>query len=298
LVIDDDHMQLMVIGRILSSNYDVRMAKSGEHGLQLAAEYEIDLILLDLVMQDISGFEVLTRLKQSDTTKHIPVIIITGCASSDDEVKGLALGAADYIRKPFTDLVVSLRVRKHLQFIKQMQTAENLSLTDRLTGIGNRHAFDQALKSTWNFAKRLKEPLGILLLDIDKFKRFNDSYGHANGDKCLKAIAGIIQDSIKRETDSVHRWGGEEFAILLPSTHHYGAMFIAERIRKNIASIPIVFDDKSVSVTTSIGVGSIMPDDNMDFDEAFATFFTGLDKALYRAKENGRNRVESAGTGE
>jgi len=294
LVIDDDPVQLMIIGRMLSSQYDVKVAKSGEPGLKLAAEYHIDLILLDLVMQDMSGFEVLSRLKQSDKTKDIPVIIITGCVSKEDEIRGLSLGAADYIRKPYTNIIVSLRVKKHLQHIRQMEAVKSLCLTDGLTGISNRRGFDQVIKSTWNFARRSNECFSVLLLDIDRFKQFNDKYGHSNGDRCLRAIACVIQESIERGTDSVCRWGGEEFAVLLPSTHLDGAMFIAERIRNNIANTPIALGSTSVFVTASIGVGSIEPGD-MEFDEAFLGMCMELvDKALYRAKENGRNRIEKA----
>jgi len=291
LVIDDDPMQLMFLGHILSPQYDVKVAKSGEAGLKLAEKYNIDLILLDLVMQDMSGFEVLTRLKEWDETKHIPVIFITGSASNEDEAKGLALGAVDYIRKPFTEVVVSLRVKIHLQLIAQMKTIENLSLTDGLTGISNRRSFDQTIKSTLIHSRRANEHFSILMLDIDKFKQFNDKHGHLNGDTCLKTVATTIQEALERGSDNVYRWGGEEFAVILPYTSIEGAMHIAERIRERIAATPIQLGDETVFITVSIGVGSIPPI-HMDSDEAFVDFCINLDKALYRAKEKGRNRVE------
>ena len=290
LLIDDEPMQLMALGRILSPQYDVKMAKSGEVGLELAREHNINLILLDLVMEDMSGFEVLSRLKESDETKHIPVIFISGSASNEDEAKGLTLGAVDYIRKPYTDIVVNLRVKIHLQLIAQMNAIKNFSLTDGLTGINNRRSFDQAVKSTWSYIRREKECFSVLMLDIDKFKQFNDRYGHLNGDICLKIVANTIKESLRR-SDSVYRWGGEEFAVILPSTPSDGAMVIAERIRENIATAPIQLGEEPVFVTVSIGAGSIAPA-AMDFDEAFVGFCTNLDKALYRAKKNGRNRVE------
>ena len=293
LAIDDDPVQLVLLGRILSPHYDVKVAKGGEAGLKLAAEHNIDLILLDLVMQDMSGFEVLSHLKASSETKHIPVIFITGSVSNEDEAKGLALGAVDYIRKPFTEVIVSLRVKIHLQLIAQMRTIENLSLTDGLTGINNRRSFDQMIKSTWSYVRRANECFSVLMLDIDKFKQFNDKYGHINGDTCLKTVAVTIRETLERGSDVVYRWGGEEFAVLLPYTPIDGAMIIAERIREKIATTPIQIDDETVFITVSIGVGSIAPT-FIDFDEAYLEFSTDIDKALYRAKANGRNRVEKA----
>ena len=292
LIIDDDPIQLMVLGHILFPQYDVKMAKNGEIGLKLAKAHNIDLILLDLVMQGMSGFDVLALLKESDETKNIPVIFVTGSISNEDEAKCLALGAVDYIRKPFTEVVVSLRVKIHLQLIAQMRTIENLSLTDGLTGISNRRSFDQMIKSTWNHTRRAHESLSVLMLDIDKFKQFNDKYGHLNGDSCLKTVATTIQTSLDRKSDNVYRWGGEEFAVILPYTSIDGAILIAERIRENIAATPIELDNnETVYITISIGAGSIAPA-HEDSDSALIDFWTNLDKALYRAKENGRNRVE------
>ena len=291
LVIDDDPMQLMILGHILSPHYDVKMTKSGEAGLKLAAKYNVDLILLDLVMQDMSGFDVLSLLKATEETKHIPVIFITGSVSNEDEAKGLALGAVDYIRKPFTEVVVGLRVKIHLQLITQMRTIENLSLTDGLTGIYNRRSFDQMIKSVWSHAKRADEFFSVLMLDIDKFKQFNDTHGHLNGDICLKTIATTIQKTLERKSDNVYRWGGEEFAVILPYTPIDGAMIIAERIREKLAATPIQIDNEVVFVTVSIGAASISPS-TANSDTAFVDFFTNLDKALYVAKQNGRNRVE------
>jgi len=291
LLIDDEPLQLMILGRILSPHYQVKVANSGETGLKVAAEHNVDLIILDLVMRGMSGFEVLSRLKELDETKHIPVIFTTGSASSEDEAKGLALGAVDYIRKPFTELIISLRVKKHLQLVDQMKNIENLSLTDGLTGVNNRRSFNQMLKSVWSSTRQAKEYFSALMLDIDRFKQFNDKYGHLNGDVCLKAVAATIQETLKRESDSVYRWGGEEFAVLLPGTPSDDAMLIAERIRKNVAATPIHIGGEPVFVTVSIGVNSAALD-NRDGNLALADFCTDLDKALYRAKKNGRNRVE------
>ena len=291
LIIDDTPMQLVELGRILSSRYEVKMAKSGEEGLRVLKGHNIDLILLDLVMPGMSGFEVLSCLKDSEETARIPVIFITGSSLAEDEAKALSLGAVDYIHKPFVDVVVNLRVGIHLRLVEQMRFIENISLTDGLTGIGNRRSFDQRIKAEWNNARRAREHLSMLLLDIDRFKMFNDTHGHLDGDVCLKAVAGVIGDSLERESDTVFRLGGEEFTVLLPCTHINGAMLVAERIRKNVAATPVRHGGKTSSVTISIGAGSIVPSDSC-FEGAFAEFSARIDRALYRAKENGRNRVE------
>ena len=298
LIIDDTPMQLKALNKILSSSYDVIIAQSGEDGLILAQENKVDLILLDLNMPGMSGFEVLSCLKESAETKDIPVIFITGSDSYDDEMEGLLLGAVDFIRKPFVSAIVDMRVGLHIKLIEQnaklveqMQIIEAHSLIDGLTGINNRRSFDRIISNEWSRALREKEPLGMLFIDIDKFKVFNDTYGHLNGDICLKTVAGVMQQTVKRGGDYVFRWGGEEFVALLPSTSVEGTLVVAEGLRKAIAEALISFDDQTNSVTVSIGAGAITPTDH-DYKKDFEVFCTRLDKALYRAKENGRNRVE------
>ena len=293
LIIDDTPAQLLTFGRILSSQYDVKIAKTGSKGIELASMYNIDLILLDLFMPDMSGFEVLKRLKASEDTKDIPVIFITGSVSNEDEAEGLALGAVDFIRKPVTKVVVRLRVAIHLRLIAQMKFIQGISLTDGLTGINNRRSFDQTIKSIWNLARRTNDMFSMLMIDIDKFKVFNEKYGHLNGDICLKTVATTMRDTLERDSDSVFRWGGEEFVIILPNTDIEGAMLVAERVRSSIAATLIVLEDETASVTVSIGVGSIAPD-HSEFDKAVLDFSTTVNKALFRAKEGGRNRVEKA----
>ena len=293
LVIDDTPMQLVAIGHMLSPQYDVKMAKTGREGLEIAQDNHIDLILLDLMMPDISGFDVCKELKQSEDTKNIPIIFITGDASNEAEAAGLAIGAVDYIRKPFTEVIVKLRVEIHLRIISQMRVIENISLTDGLTGISNRRNFDKTIKSLWKIARRTENCISMLMLDIDKFKVFNETYGHLNGDTCLKTVAKVMETNLARGTDTVHRWGGEEFVILLPGTNIDGALLVAERIRAAIENTPISLgvETPMPSVTVSIGVGCVTPVDT-DFDEAFLAFSTKVNQALFMAKDNGRNRIE------
>ncbi|MCL2840379.1 MAG: diguanylate cyclase [Defluviitaleaceae bacterium] len=291
LIVDDTPMQLKTLSKMLSSQYDVILAQGGEEGLKLAYENNIDLMLLDLNMPDLSGFEVLSHLKASEKTKDIPVIFITGSESYEDELEALLLGAIDFIRKPFVNAIVNLRVELHMRLIEQMRIIERHSLIDGLTGANNRRCFDKVIEREWRRALREKEWISMLFIDIDKFKVFNDTYGHLNGDACLKAVVDTMQHVVKRGGDHVFRWGGEEFAVLLPNTAIEGAIIVAEELRKAIAETPIKCDDKNTYVTVSVGVGTIIPD-NRDYIKGVEVFCTKLDKALYRAKENGRNRVE------
>ena len=292
LVIDDSELELRATSNILSTMYDVKVATGGREGLRVALESEIDLILLDLNMPEMSGFEVLCELKDSEKTADIPVIIITSSESINDEVRGLALGASDFIRKPI-DAVVSFRVGMCLQLISQMKLIEKFGLIDGVTGVNNRRSFDQTIKSEWNHALRNKNGLGLIMIDIDNFKAFNDEYGHINGDICLQVISKVMVDTILRDNDSVFRWGGEEFAIILPATPLEGVIEVAERIRKNIENKKIDMGDVTASVTVSIGVGSIIPTSSFENTNEYDKFRTNIDKALYLAKDNGRNRVEA-----
>ena len=292
LVIDDSSLELRATSNILSTMYDVKIASNGREGIKIAQESEIDLILLDLNMPEISGFEVLCELKDTEKTADIPVIIITSSESINDEVRGLALGASDFIRKPI-DAVVSFRVGMCLQLISQMKLIEKFGLIDGLTGINNRRSFDQTIKSEWNHALRNKNNLGLMMIDIDKFKQFNDEYGHINGDLCLQTISEVMGTTLHRGNDSLFRWGGEEFAIILPATPIEGVLEVAERVRKNIENKQIAVGEVTTSVTVSIGVGSIVPTSQFEASTEYDDFRTQIDRALYSAKDNGRNRVEA-----
>jgi len=276
---------------ILSSQYLIKSARNGETGLLLAGKYDIDLIILDLFMKGISGYDVLDALKSNDRTKHIPVIFVTGSNNREDETKALEKGAVDYIRKPFEASIVTLRVGIHLQLIHQMRMIERFSLTDGLTGVNNRRSYDKQIELEWNRAARNGSRVSLLMLDVDKFKNFNDTHGHINGDTALKVVASTIKDSVQRGSDYVFRWGGEEFAVILPDTPIEGAMVVAEKIRKNIERTPVLINTgDEISITISIGLSAIIPAP-ASYPSGLEAFHQTVDKALYKAKELGRNRV-------
>jgi len=291
LAIDDTPVHLMALGRILSPLYEITMARNGEAGLKVVEERTVDMILLDLFMDDMSGFDVLMRLKKSERTKNIPVIFITGSDSGDDEEKGLALGAVDYIRKPFSEAVVNLRVGVHLQLLNQKKIIEKFALMDELTGTSHKRGFDIVARYAWSFAMRKNGSVGFLLVGIDEFKTFNRNHGYRVGDACLKSCADVIKKAGERGSDAVFRWSGDEFAVLLPDTTIEGTAIVAKRILENIAATPVHLADGTAFVTASIGAGSIVAE-RMDFDEMFPSFVSEVCKVQFRAKENGRNRIE------
>jgi diguanylate cyclase (GGDEF)-like protein len=288
LIVDDDKLNLMALAHILQQEYIIHVASNGESAIKIAEEHAPDLILLDIIMPGMDGYQTFTALQNNEKTMHIPVIFITGLSTSSDEKNGLMLGAVDYISKPFDDMIVKLRVRHQIRIINQMRLIEYLSIMDQLTEIPNRRNFDNRLHIEWGRAIREAAPISLLMIDIDHFKIYNDTYGHPQGDTALRALARVLRESLKRETDFVARLGGEEFAVLVPNTSSDGALKIGRRIRKNIESsaIPCV-DGSCTQLTVSIGVNTHTPAHGSSLDE----FIAKADQALYAAKNTGRNRV-------
>ena len=288
LITDDEKMNVDILCGILSPMYNLLISRSGQRALDIANAHVPDLILLDVIMPEMSGFDVIIRLKESDATNKIPVIFITGLTSSEDEERGFFLGAVDYITKPFNKAIVKARVNTHIKIVDQMRTIERIGLMDPLTKISNRRGFEDRLHAEWPRAMRARTPISILVMDVDKFKNYNDTFGHQQGDTALKALAEICTQSLKRSVDFAARWGGEEFVILLPGTDINGAAEIAERIRKKLeASVIPAEGGAETQITTSIGVNSVIP----KTENSISDFIKKADQALYKAKELGRNRV-------
>jgi diguanylate cyclase (GGDEF)-like protein len=239
-------------------------------------------------MPVLDGYQTLCEMKKSEELHKIPVIFITGLDSAKDEEKGLSLDAADYIVKPFNPSVVKLRVRNQIQIVNQLRTIECLSMVDQLTNIPNRRSFDERLKVEWKHAIREHEAISMMIIDLDRFKNVNDTYGHQQGDIVLQTIAGVFSKAIKRPSDFSARWGGEEFVVLMPNTVLEGAMDVAENLRSEVENTLIPNADGSeIKITISVGVTSFLP----SVDDPMEIFFSNADKALYAAKEAGRNRV-------
>jgi len=288
LITDDAKANLEILSGILSPVYNILLSKSGPRALELAKQHKPDLILLDVLMPEMSGFEVIVKLKESDVTDKIPVIFITGLTGTEDEEKGFFLGAVDYITKPFNKSIVKARVNTHIKIVDQMRTIERIGLIDPLTKISNRRGFENRLNAEWRRASRDKMPISIMVMDIDKFKNYNDTYGHQQGDVALKTFADTAAKTLLRPVDFPARWGGEEFVILLPETDIEGAEEVAERVRENVeAAVILTEDGTETRITVSIGVSCVIP----NADSTIKDFIEKADQAVYKAKETGRNKV-------
>jgi diguanylate cyclase (GGDEF)-like protein len=289
LVVDDEQSNILVLKKILSPDYTVFTAKTGEEVQDRVQENPPDLILLDLLLPGIDGFEALKRLKENPETMNIPVIIISGLDDETDEEKGLLMGAVDYIVKPFKNAIIRARVKTHLQIVRQIHMIERLGLVDPLTDIANRRCFDDRIAIEWRRAQREHKPLAFLMMDIDKFKNYNDTWGHPQGDVLLKSMARIFSAAARRSGDLAARLGGEEFGLLLPDTGLKAAVKIAGEIRAHVEQqiVPTADGTTETRVTISIGAAACYPEK----DAQIAGFILAADKNLYKAKEAGRNRV-------
>jgi len=288
LIVDDDAGNLNKLVRLLRRDYTLYVAKDGYKAVEVANRHLPDLILLDIIMPEMDGYEVVAALRAHDDTKNIPIIFITGLDSEEDEELGLALEVADYISKPFRDGIVRLRVENQIKMVNIMRTIEKMSYIDALTGLPNRRSFNTQLSREWNRAIRETTPLSLAVMDIDFFKRYNDTYGHPQGDVLLQTVGRVFTQSLRRSTDFVARWGGEEFTVLMPLTDSEGALDMAERMRVNVAATEVLLENGTATqVTISLGVNTIIPTPNCDVSD----LIEGADKALYTAKREGRNRT-------
>jgi diguanylate cyclase (GGDEF)-like protein len=288
LIANGNDSTLTTLTCILEPEYVVYTATNGPDAVELAKKHLPDLILLDIVMPGMDGYEALSVLKNTEQTQEIPIIFITALGDSKDEERGLSCNAVDYIRVPYDAQIIRLRVRNQINIVNQIRTIKYLIRIDQLTNIANRRYFDERIRSDWGMAIREKTSLSILMIDVDKFKDFNDNYGHQQGDSALQSVAAVFSQTLKRSGDFIARWGGEEFIALLPNTNLAGALKVAEGIRKNVENTDVLCMDGSVRrVTVSIGVNSQIPVFNSSMDN----FISGADKALYDAKNTGRNRV-------
>jgi diguanylate cyclase (GGDEF)-like protein len=288
LIVDDSRLNLMALVNILKDDYIIYEATDGNTAVSQAMQHKPDLILLDVVMPDMDGFHVLAKLQEYPELEEIPVIFITGLNNKHDEKKGLILGAVDFINKPFDDLIVKLRVQHQIRIVNQLRTIKHLSLIDQLTRIPNRRYFDERLQAEWSMAIRKSQPLCLLIMDIDHFKRYNDDYGHKQGDIALQTVALTIRSALHRASDFAARWGGEEFVVLLPDTDEPGGVLIGEKVREAVEETPVPLEKGGFArITISVGVHAVYPNQTSSVDE----FFSTVDKALYRAKSEGRNRV-------
>ena len=285
LVVDDQPINIQAVYNILSSEYTVLAATSAAAAIEVCKENLPDIILLDVLMPEMSGLELCDLLKQDTITRDIPIIFVTSFNQQHEEDECWARGGVDFIMKPVNPMTLKNRVKAHLTLKAQKDILHNLVYVDGLTKVFNRRYLDVHLDILKNGAKRLKSDFSFLMIDIDHFKAFNDQHGHIEGDKTLMRVASTIKEALKRPSDFVARFGGEEFSVVLPDTGINGAVEVAERIRKIISEMHIV-DDKEcgLPVAVSIGVASV-------FTSSGDNIVDITDKNLYQAKKLGRNQV-------
>lgn len=290
LIVDDEPVNLKILSNLLHTDYDILIARTGEKCLEIAeSENKPDLILLDINLPGMNGYEVCRKLKERDISRDTIIIFLTGRSDAEDEERGFRLGAGDYIIKPFRPIVVTARIRNQINLKMRTDELEKIALTDGLTGLANRRQYDEQLQKLWFHCMREKKPLSIIMADIDYFKLYNDHYGHGGGDDCLRIVGKIIQKAVSRSIDVAARYGGEEFAVILPNTAVENALIVAELIRTTIYDEQILHEKSHIPpyVTLSLGCASITPTQEQDP----LALVKRADEALYNAKQQGRNQT-------
>lgn len=292
LIVDDMPLNIQVLANTLKDECKILVATSGNEALDIAnGVLKPDLILLDVMMPNIDGYEVCRQLKGDAQTKDIPIIFVTAKGEVEDEEQGLTLGAVDYISKPFNLAIVRARVRTHLALKLKSDLLSKLTREDQLTGVANRRGFDEALERECRRCQREGLPLSLLMIDIDFFKQYNDELGHWAGDECLKKVSSILREGVHRSSDLVARYGGEEFSVMLPDTDKLAAINVAEQLRKNVLQLGLLHhvNGELCEVSVSVGVGTLLPEDMRQNCQEYLVDLA--DKNLYSAKAAGRNRV-------
>lgn len=307
LVVEDSPTTINAIcAQLKRLNISPIAASNGLSGLELYESQHPDLVLLDIILPDIDGFEVAERIRAKEKNgEWTPILFLTARTADEDLQRGIAAGGDDYLVKPVSEVVLGAKLRA-MQRILQMRESlvlltrkldaanrelRRLSSIDGLTGIANRRQFDEAYLREWRRGTRMRRPVALVLCDIDYFKQFNDMYGHQAGDECLRGVAQALQVAAGRPGDWVTRFGGEEFAVILPETDARGASALAERMREAVErlGIPHVGSEVAGAVTISAGVASTVPHEG----DRQAELVQWADAALYEAKRQGRNRVVS-----
>jgi diguanylate cyclase (GGDEF)-like protein len=288
LIVDDSTRDMETLVSALAE-YRLFTATNSVQALTIAVSVQPDLILLSIRLPELDGYEICRQLKQQTDTQHIPVIFVTELNNEEHETQGFSVGAVDYITKPIQPNIIRARVAAQLQLKAHCDHLALTADTDMLTGIPNRRHFETVVQNEWNRALRYDKPLSLIMVDVDHFKRYNDYYGHAAGDDCLKAIADSFVSTIRRASDMVARLGGEEFVCLLPEVPREQAINLAEQILFSIRDLGIAHADSPVAdhVTVSLGLATL----NLDQHTTWQNLLQHADVALYQAKHEGRNRL-------
>jgi len=289
LIVDDQRLNVQLLSDILKDHYDLVIASDGERAIEICERRPPDLVLLDVQMPGMDGYETCRRLKANAATREIPVIFVTARDSVEDQINGLDAGAVDFLTKPVHAPIVRARTRTHILLKQHADRLRELALTDTLTGVANRRSFDERLRAEWRRCQRSRSPIALIMIDVDHFKQYNDTYGHQAGDQCLHQISAAMRHCLRRPADLLCRYGGEEFACLLPETPLGQAMRKAEELGDAVERLAIPHEASSPAkvVTISRGVAALVPSAETQARELVRI----ADEMLYQAKHAGRNRT-------
>lgn len=289
LLVDDAPANIQMLNETLKDEYKLFFATNGRDAIRITKESMPDLVLLDVIMPEMDGYEVCRIMKADHILQNIPIIFITAMRQQEDEAIGLELGAVDYITKPFNPTIVKLRIRNQIELKRQRDLLARLSHLDGLTGIANRRSLNETIEREWRRGSRSKKPISLLMIDIDYFKMYNDCCGHLAGDDCLRLVARGLKGAMGRAADFIGRYGGEEFLAILPETDESGALVVATHIQKDIAALEIPHPTSSLGgiITLSIGIATA----TIKREKNYECLLKAADNALYQAKQEGRNRI-------
>ncbi len=291
LIVDDEQMSRMLLESILESVFTCFTAASGEEAIAYCKANLPDLVLLDMNMPDINGLDVCTALKASPETNHIPVIFVTSTMDIDSENACWEVGASDFVMKPVNASTLTHRIKTHLQNKLRTEFLEMMTFHDQLTGLYNRMYLTNEIPLLIKQVARDKSTVGAIMIDIDYFKLFNDTYGHLEGDICLQKVAQIVSDTVKRPKDAVIRFGGEEFLVILPYIDHQGTKLVANQLVEAVADAKISHG-KGIENRVSISAGFAVWKACDVVEENVAALIEEADISLFEAKELGRNQAK------
>lgn len=281
LIVDDEPLNIQLLAAYLKDDYQIKVATSGEQALSLLTpKHDVDLVLLDIEMPQMNGYEVCQQLMHQNHTKFVPVIFITAQSQQSQEEYGFKVGAVDYITKPISQPIVKARVHTHVTLKRQRDTLETMALFDQLTRVRNRHYLFEVAEQKISESMRYGRSLALLLIDIDYFKKVNDQHGHDVGDLVLVQFASLLNNNARQE-DVVARLGGEEFVLLLNQCDETSAEKKALSLCEKVAQADLA----GLKLTASFGVSQLQQGDDVH------RLIKRADDALYQAKEQGRNRV-------
>lgn len=288
LIIDDSPVQAKFLSSILSPDYEVTIANTAKEGLKRAQTGDYSLILLDIIMPDMDGFELLRALEEEVVYQHTPVILITSLNDIQNEERGLTLGAVDYITKPFHPAIVRARVNTHIKLYQYRNQVAQAATIDPLTGVPNRRRYEWISARRWQDAIRLDHPFSICMFDIDRFKIYNDTFGHPAGDQVIQQVAQTAFAMLRRSTDFFARYGGEEFVAIILGGSGAGDFAYMQEVRQAIENLHIPHNPEAAPwVTISAGGVTVVP----KVGDTYDTYLKIADAMLYDAKRLGRNQV-------